>query len=284
MTQLIQSILANMSQFGLDTTQTSLNRFYAGFVPDFSAIAGFDNLPITSDLFYAPSPLHTERTIMLEQGDQRVRVKLFIGTYGAGDARLALATDFLNFMRQINAVPDDPIGPTLGDFTLIEFNGQEYSLIAFGKNNVVVSLINDGIDSVDLRTLAEGLFDQLLASPEYDEDGIASLRPQITAHYLATQRIDPHSTVPLILLAKCPQGYPISYQFETTHGAINWVSNDPPRFFYQSGTTVGFHILTSYVMSNSGLTSISRLDFSVGAGNLGYSPGFKPEMGLVVPN
>ena len=81
------------------------------------------------------------------------------------------------------------------------------------------------------------------------------------------------ASAPLVLEAWCPRGHEIRYRFETTHGAVNRIGQQPARFTYQTGRAAGTQRITAFVTAFSGLTTTATLDLSVGLGDLGYAPG-----------
>jgi hypothetical protein len=249
----------------LDAVPLSRGRLYAGFLPDLAAAVAFDGLGVEGDETRCVSPLLTERTIVLgDAAGRRVRLKLFVGARGGADPRRGLVSDLQTFMHPFAIEDGGRLGVALGEFTRLEEARPYLSFVAFGRRNVVVSLLNEGTPPANILAQAEALDDQLRASPEYDRRRVVSLSPRVEAFEVPAGRIEPLATVPLVLVARCPQEQQLGYRFEVGHGTVDQISGRPARFLYETGAAVGPRALTAYVTSRSGLTTVRRLDFDVG--------------------
>ena len=249
--------------------------YYAGFLPDFS-VPPFQAYQVTADERLTLSPLVNRRRIKLSDGAKReVVVYLYVGARGGAEARQAIALELSSFTRPLALTDGRVAGLSFGEYTSLEDAPSGPQIVVFGRNNVALLLLNHGSDQGDLRSMAKMLDDQLVSNLEYREADLEAVLPNITALYMRTDRIDTFSSVPLVISASCPMGQTLLYSFEATHGAINRISNTPPRFSYQTGMPQSSsNILTATVTSECGLSATRRIDFSIGAGDLGYIPGF----------
>ncbi len=258
---------------GYDQITAKPSGLFAGFVPDMSA-THLRRLDIVSDQIRPQSPLVTKRVIPLtDHQGVTVRIYIYTGSRSGPDVRYAICNKLSGFSRHLHVESGDRLGIRIGDFTALEDDSQGPALLLCGRENVAFLLLDEGTQRVNLVSMARDLDKQLHASPTYDIKQLKEIEPQIDALYINEKHVDTHNSVSLILHSHSPEGHGLHYHFNTTHGAVNRVSNDPPRFMYQAGDASGYETIIASVTSEAGLTATERIELSIGLGDLGYRPG-----------